>query len=347
MTAFDVQFLSFFLPQFHRDPTNDRLYGTGHNDFRLVDSAANNGWEVEQPLLKYDLNSTEGWETVKTYVDRSKIDGLIIYSYLLGEETPLKGAIDTLASSNVDIPFALCWANEHWREYFDGSTGKIRLHQDFTAEAAWSYVERYKDIFKHHDYLQVRNRPLFFLYNDRDLVNRLFFLETLRSAARKLLGTDFYLVVIDSICGHRHHDDAQGADAYCQFPLHGVPTFETKSLKIEPEPKEAVGFDYEKQISCFVNVQPEPTTRIFGVSVDFNNSPRKLSGATRTFGFNTESLERWIYLAWLRARLEPFGEQFVAITAFNEWGEGCCIEPSTRSTACIEAVARAIERSRV
>jgi lipopolysaccharide biosynthesis protein len=83
-----------------------------------------------------------------------------------------------------------------------------------------------------------------------------------------------------------------------------------------------------------------------GVMPAWDNTARRLLGAT-VFQQSTPALyEAWLKAAIAAARANPPGERFVLINAWNEWAEGAYLEPDRRfGYAYLNASARALRRS--
>jgi len=90
--------------------------------------------------------------------------------------------------------------------------------------------------------------------------------------------------------------------------------------------------------------RPEPPYRLFrGIMPGWDNTPR---GQDRSHVFvNAEPANygRWLSALVEQARASRESERLIFVNAWNEWGEGCYLEPDARyGRAFLEATARSL-----
>jgi lipopolysaccharide biosynthesis protein len=82
-----------------------------------------------------------------------------------------------------------------------------------------------------------------------------------------------------------------------------------------------------------------------GVMPGWDNTARMPRVGHVFHGSTPKLFGQWLDYAIVRARLNPPGERFVMINAWNEWAEGAYLEPDRRfGYAYLQACASAIEQ---
>ena len=77
-------------------------------------------------------------------------------------ETPL---FNYLNNKELDLPFALCWANETWAKQWDGGNKEIMMEQKFSCEDCDKFFYDILPFIKDNRYIKINNKPLLCIYN--------------------------------------------------------------------------------------------------------------------------------------------------------------------------------------
>src|SRR5581483_3074668 len=134
--------LAFYLPQFHRVAENDEWWGEGFTDWTKVEAARPMYDGHPQPvepgeLGRYDLSDPAVLARQAALARSHGVDGFVMYHYWFAGrrilDTPQR---QLLADPSIDLPFALCWANENWTRRWDGLDSEVLLEQ--TYPPGWS-----------------------------------------------------------------------------------------------------------------------------------------------------------------------------------------------------------------
>jgi len=121
--------LAFYLPQYHRDPANDRWWGPGYTDWRRVLAARPRFPGHRQPrrpgeLGAYDLLDPPTLPAQAELAAEHRVDGFIYYHYWSAGRRLLHAPMEALLRRrSVRLPFAVCWANESWTDVWGPTYG--------------------------------------------------------------------------------------------------------------------------------------------------------------------------------------------------------------------------------
>ncbi|WEM58979.1 glycoside hydrolase family 99-like domain-containing protein [Streptococcus parauberis] len=118
-----VEYISFYLPQFHPVPENDEWYGKGFTEWTNVAKAKPLYPNHYQPHVPADLGfyDLRVKETRKAQAKLAKDYGLTAFcywNYWFGDgvellEQPIR---DVYNDKDIDFPFCLGWANHSWEK---------------------------------------------------------------------------------------------------------------------------------------------------------------------------------------------------------------------------------------
>ena len=123
------------------------------------------------------------------------VNGFAYYYYWFNRKRVLERPLELLLDSDVDMPFMLIWANENWTRTWDGSESQILLRQDYNADDEDALIDDLARHFRDRRYIRVDNRPLFVIYNPKNVPRQRPNYQALaRSAhrARRRRTADFY-----------------------------------------------------------------------------------------------------------------------------------------------------------
>lgn len=358
MTALsaDLRLIAFYLPQYHPIPENDEWWGRGFTEWTNVAKA--------QPLFKghyqphlpadlgfYDLRLPEARQAQADLAREYGIHGFCYYHYWFNGRRLLNRPFDeVLASGKPDFPFCLCWANEPWTRAWDGRSGNILLEQRYSAEDDRAHIRWLAQAFLDARYMRIDDKPLFLVYRSGKIPDPLRTTELWREEALRLGVGEIFLCRVESLRSEKNIDPAEhGFDAAVDFQPDwaslGTPLRRSLGWKLmqkagvaNPAFLSNAVYDYE----VFVNrmlCRPEPAYRRFPcVTPCWDNSARKKSDAVILDDSSPESFERW--LRTTKDSLERRkGDRLLFVNAWNEWAEGCHLEPCQRwGRSYLEAV---------
>jgi hypothetical protein len=369
----EVRAIAFYLPQFHPIPENDVWWGEGFTEWTNVRKAEPLFRGHYQPRLPsdlgyYDLRSVETRIAQADLARQYGISAFCYYHYWFNGRMLLERPFnEVLASGRPDFPFCLCWANENWTRRWDGLEHEILMGQRYDEYDARDHMEWLCRAFADPRYVRVNNRPLFLVYCAGRITGLREVVRRWRATAGERGFPDIYLCAVKS--GHHDLADCEtisaGFDAltdfqpdYRDFPetdnyrsrqfnklLNGV--IEMLHVdRIWPYRPIYARLSYRKIVESAVK-KPTPREKVFPcVFPAWDNSPRKRVNATIIQ--NDDAVLYGAFLESACARVRDFGgeEQIVFINAWNEWAEGCHLEPDMRNgRRFLEATKRALEKT--
>ncbi len=93
------------------------------------------------------------------------VDGLVMYHYWFDGQRLLHAPLDNLlADRAIDLPFALCWANENWTRTWDGLEKDVLIAQTYTEGWADRFYDDLLPALRDPRYLRVGDKPLLVVY---------------------------------------------------------------------------------------------------------------------------------------------------------------------------------------
>ena len=336
----DVRAIAFYLPQYHPIPENDAWWGRGFTEWTKVVESRPLYYGHYQPQLPgalgfYDLRVPEVREAQAQLARQHGIHGFCYYHYWFGGKRLLERPFnEVLASGKPEFPFCLCWANENWTRRWDGQNREILMPQTYSAEGDRALIRELIPAFKDPRYIRIRGLPLFLVYRTADLPDPRATAEIWREEALAAGLPGLYLCRVESFCRRNGVEDpAQiGFDAACEFPPHGIPptAARTSHPGLDPDFSGAIS-DY-LEVSRHFALRPTPSyRRFYGVMPSWDNSARVGRRAHLVVNANPEAYRTWLETVVSRTRREKENdERLVFINAWNEWGEGCHLEPDRR-----------------
>jgi len=347
----DVRAIAFYLPQFYPTAENDAWWGKGFTEWRPVARARPLFRGHYQPRLPsdlgfYDLRVAETRIEQAALAREHGLHGFCYYWYWFSGKRLLERPLDeVLASRQPDFPFCICWANENWTRRWDGREDEVLARQRYAPEDALAVVRAWLPMFEDRRYLRVADRPLVLVYCADALPEPARWAQTWRQEARRAGHSDLYIAHVLSVNQRTSDPRALGFDAAVEFPPHWM----RSTLLTEAALDLVSGFrgailDY---VACARSAlgRPEPDyTLLRGVMPGWDNSARVGTAANIFVNAEPANYERWLkgIVDWTRVRRSG-DERLVFINAWNEWAEGCHLEPDLRyGRAFLEATRRAL-----
>lgn len=346
--------IALYLPQYHPIPENDEWWGkdfTEWTNVRKAKSLFKNHYQPHVPgeLGYYDLRSSpETMEKQATLAKEHGIHGFCYYHYWFNGklllETPLK---HMLSSGQPDMPFCLCWANENWTRRWDGQDQHVLIEQQYSLDDDREHIRYLIDFFKDKRYITINGNPVLLVYRSElhpDIINAT---EIWREEVLKAGFNGLYLIRVENFM--RDIDPAtHGFDAGMEFApdmsKSGGKYYKKKNIISYGLSKclhncnirkfgyiENKVFSYDRLVDNMLNRPSVPYKRFRSVCPSWDNSARRKSGASILIGSTPDKFKTWVHeIAECTSDAFEGDEQVFFINAWNEWGEGCHLEPDQR-----------------
>jgi lipopolysaccharide biosynthesis protein len=339
--------ISFYLPQFHPIPENDRWWGEGFTEWRNVVQARPLHRGHYQPHLPadlgfYDLRLPETRAAQATLARNYGIHGFCYYHYWFSGRRLLARPLDeVLASGEPDFPFCVCWANEDWTRAWDGRSGEVLIKHEYSEEDDRRHIRWLAKAFEDERYIMVDGRPLFLVYRASLLPDPARTTEVWREEAQRLGIGELFLLRVESFANEHGNPALLGFDGAVEFqpdwtnlgtPLRRGRHWDSlRKLRLSnPSFGQHRVYEYESIVERMLD-RPLPSYRRFPcVTPSWDNTPRRRTRGIVLRRSTPELYGNWLRIVVERSVREPAEERLVFINAWNEWGEGNHLEPCQR-----------------
>lgn len=373
-TAGLVRAICFYLPQFHPIPENDLWWGKGFTEWANVVSATPRFGGHYQPHLPgelgfYDLRLEDARIAQAKLAERFGIHGFCYYHYWFSGRRLLGRPLDEmLASGKPDFPFCLCWANETWSRAWSGREHDVLIRQEYSNEDHQKHIAWLARVFDDRRYIRVGGRPLFLIYRPDSIPELARVLDEWKGFFRMGDGVEPFFCAVST--GFSTLDDetlrASGFDAIVpfepnrqHFPAARNATGHAVALARRILPQRLYDalrnncwvaptrintlVDYAAYVDASIERIPAPTNPTFPcVFPSWDNSARRVA-ATIIQNSSPDQYARWLSDAIERVSAYPPDSRLVFINAWNEWAEGCHLEPDSKhGMAFLEATNRCL-----
>jgi glycosyltransferase involved in cell wall biosynthesis len=356
----EVKAIAFYLPQFHRIPENDKWWGDGFTEWTYVKRArpffrGHNQPRVPADLGYYDLTDAEVRLKQAELAQRYGIYGFCYYHYRFGTKRLLEMPFSEVLKSAVpSLPFCLCWANENWTRRWDGLDQEILIAQNYSFENDRAFLEELIPAFEDSRYIKIDGRPLLIVYQPGDIPKPADTFAVWRRIAKASGFPELYIAGVHTF-GWFGDPREHGMDAAIEFPIH---FWVQASGKGEMCDIEQVDPKFNGDIKSYYlfktcsTSRPRPSYTLFkGVMPMWDNTARRMEKATL---LHTSNLVPESYHGWLRHVVDythrnlKGDERLIFINAWNEWGEGCYLEPDqTHGRALLRATRLALNTKKI
>jgi hypothetical protein len=330
-----IRFIAFFLPQFHPTKENDLWWGKGFTEWTNVTKAAplfNGHYQPHLPTESgfYDLRLKE---TRLDQIEMAKahgIDGFCYHYYWFSGTKILNQPVDAMLADNEhDMPFCLCWANENWTRQWDAAEHEILIAQKYQPEDDLNFIKSLVPFFSDSRYIRHEGKPFFIVYRPQHLPDSKKSIGIWREHCREV-GIGEIHVCCALTHGNLDHK-LYGFDSGVEFPPHNLAGIDST---VDPAQLDFYG-EFTGTVVQFASVahlflnRSYPGSDVFkGVFPSWDNTARRGARAFVVLNGTPGNYEYWLKeTVALTAMENPGKERFIFINAWNEWAEGCHLEP--------------------
>ena len=345
-----IRLVAYYLPQFHPFPENDQWWGKGFTEWTNVTKAEPMFVGHYQPHLPADLGFYDLRVPAVRHqqIEMAKTHGIDAFCYhfywFSGKRLMERPLDDMLADPNSDMPFCLCWANENWTRRWDASENEILIAQRYLSEDPINSIKALEPYLRDPRYLTHQGKKLIVVYCPQHLPDSAAWMEIWRSYARAS-GLGELHVVCALTHGNWSYKD-YGFDGGVEFPPHNVHNLSTSTVSQLGfhERFKGLCLDYNDLADFYLERERGEETDVFRcVYPSWDNTARRKSLALITLNATPENYEYWLHRAIEETERDfPNKDRLVFINAWNEWAEGCHLEPDRKfGYGYLKATARA------
>lgn len=375
VTAKRGRVICFYLPQFHPIPENDQWWGKGFTEWTNVRTAKPRYEGHYQPhvpgqLGYYDLGEEEARIAQAVLATHYGIYGFCYYHYWFSGRRLLNRPLDEMLGSGMPkFPFCLCWANESWSRTWSGRDHELLIRQEYSATDHQAHIAWLTEVFQDGRYIRIGDRPLLLIYRPESIPNVASVLAEWRRYCARKLSIEPYFCAVNT--GFTTSDSqshiAAGFDAVVDFnpnrkifPAATNTTGRLVSLARKVLPgawydvlrdsqwlgKQRLNtvVDYSAYVDTVLSREVAQTIVTFPcVFPSWDNSARR-TAATIIENHDASEYARWLDAALQQVSMYPDDSRLVFVNAWNEWAEGCHLEPDSRhGLAFLEATRKCLE----
>jgi hypothetical protein len=269
------------------------------------------------------------------------VEGFCYWHYWFGNgkrllERPFN---EVLASGKPDFPFCLSWANHSWqdKQFSKEGTNRMLLEQLYPGEA--DYIDHFNTLlpaFKDKRYIRVDNKPLFQIYQPKEIPEVDKFIQCWQREAKKN-GLDGIHFVAHT---HFEEDSAKwiqsGFDAVnivrlYHFHKHHYSLPERAFIKMRRLWFKHGGiFDYSKLYKYFSHPNDKQENWYPSIIPNWDHSPRSGRRGNIFINSNPEVFKKHVKQVLETVKEKAPDHRIIFLKSWNEWAEGNYMEPDLK-----------------
>ncbi|MCR9981988.1 glycoside hydrolase family 99-like domain-containing protein [Vibrio alginolyticus] len=343
-----MKLIAYHLPQFHQIQENDIWWGEGFTEWDNVKQAlplfkGHNQPRVPLDSFYYDLSTKEAIAWQFSLAKKYGIYGFCFYHYWFeGKKVLEKPSEIIISDDSIDGNFCFCWANHSWRRTWN-KTNELLIEQSYGGKSEWdAHLEYLVPFFSDRRYIKHEGKPVFVIYDishvsdfearfdyyDKWLkdkgFNGLYLIQSVNDRAQTLYQCSDSYVLREPAITHVSNSSIfkkierkikrNKKNNFFKNPLH---------YKFNDISKESLDYA-EKLLQEGRNIS-------LGLFREWDSTPRH--GKHGYIISRAEDLEFSAYVKSVGNLLNryPNASEYVFYNAWNEWGEGCYLEPDSKN----------------
>jgi lipopolysaccharide biosynthesis protein len=352
-----IKLICYYLPQYHIIEENNKWWGPGFTDWINVVTCTPRFAGHHQPQIPadfgfYDLRLEQSRIQQAEMAKQYGVYGFCYYHYWFNGKRLLSTPLDgMLASGRPDFPFCLCWANENWTRAWDGLDHEVLIGHDYSDEDHLEHIRWLCEyVFSDSRYIRMHNKPIVLIYRLDNIPGIAKFVSLWKEFVTSRGFDGLYLCAVKN--GFVSLPDekiiSSGFDAIVDFQPNRndfpspyglrslvyslarqyIPEALYQKIKLSISANNIVS--YKRMVEKLIH-RPWPTTyRKFPCAFpSWDNSARRKS-ATIIQNDSPEVYKRFLKDCISKVKEYPDEDKVVFINAWNEWAEGCHLEPDKK-----------------
>lgn len=328
-----IRKIAFYLPQFHPVRENDEWWGKGFTEWTNVTKATPLFKGHYQPhfpsdLGYYDLRVRETRHEQAELAKAHGIDGFCYHYYWFSGKRLLERPVDEmLADPEMDMPFCLNWANENWTRRWDAAEHEVLIAQDYRPEDDLEFIKSIEPFFRDERYIRIDGAPFLMVYRPQHMPDSRKSLQVWRDYCASIGFPKIHLAC--ALVRDNWDYEKYGFDSGVEFPPHGIRVPNHAPNIAFSDEYTGLCAEFSDVAEQYLAHQYGPDNNVFRcVCPSWDNTARVGARALVLLNGTPENYQTWLSRALQQTAEEfPGQERLVFINAWNEWAEGCHLEP--------------------
>jgi lipopolysaccharide biosynthesis protein len=326
-----MEAIAFYLPQYHVIPENEEIYGKNFTEWQNVKSGVplfDGHYQPHIPheLLGYYDLTDEKTLTLQHHLAYSNgVTGFCYYYYNMAGRTLLEAPLQIINKSRyIENKFCFCWAHPSWYNNIVPNPGAPFIEQRYSAEEARKLIRCLEQYFVNPRYIRIDDKPLLLVFAPERCPEMRVYSEVWREEALRMGFKGLCLAGVEAFLGRR--PEAYGFDCMVEF----APNWRKENNLSRPGDKPR-RIDYVKTVTDMLMKAVPDYTRLRCAFPSWDNTTRVGEHGIAFVNMSPGAFEVMMekIAEYTRAHL-PANMQYLFINAWNEWGEGCHLEPDKK-----------------
>ena len=353
-----MKIIAFYLPQYHAIPENDLWWGKGFTEWENLKSAKQlyeGHYQPRIPLNDNYYNLLDD-EVKKWQIELAKengIYGFCFYHYWFDGHLLLEKPLEQfLRNKELNIPFCFCWANPPWTKGCVSRSDEVLIDQNYGGKEQWkAHFDYLLPFLIDSRYITNDGKPLIVIFAPDQIGCIEEMLNYWQELAKEngMVGIDFaYQYIVNGNADNKYrklfkydiefqptytllntqHIHKKTAENILRTIDNIVYRFSGRKLS-EFLIRKIRKYDYDEIWSKIIKQEPKDEKSVPGVFVDWDNTPRRSNGGRVFTGGDPEKFQKYMTTQIIRTK-EIYKKDFMFLTAWNEWSEGCYLEPDEK-----------------
>jgi hypothetical protein len=203
------------------------------------------------------------------------------------------------------------------------------ISQSYSSQDDRAQIEYLAPALSHPDYSRVLGRPLFLIFSASHFPDAARRIESIRTAAREILSEDLYICTVRSSAADVVEPGVVNANALVDFQPDRADTELIGSLKRTAPGGKVDIVLYQDLVSAAVAKNAKKACSYPCLSPGWDNTARKGVDGLVVHGSTPDLYGEWLETTLVGFRPKSPTENLVFVNAWNDWAEGCYLEPDT------------------
>ena len=345
MTEDMPKILAFYLPQFHDFEENVKWFGRGFSEWTNTSQTLPQFVGHLQPQTPidvgfYNLNSSHAMYRQAELAKKYGIAGFCVYYYWFSGAKLMESPLNLLLNDpNLDMPFCLFWANEHWTRLWGNGADREVLHKmELLPGDAERFMEDALPYMCDPRYIKINNKPILTIYKlkifpKKDYLN---FVSTIQRIAKQNGFDGIYLSgIIEEWMDTNNLANIQKEyqlDALTEFSsIFGREGWKFKHTESFDPSFQSQLYDVDDYVQNRKYFRNTDANVFAGLFPNWDNTPRRYNRGASILQSSPENYKQWLsdLIQWTKEKHPNREEQLIFVNAWNEWAEGAHLEPDT------------------